>query len=347
MLSRKEIIDIAALGAAVAVILVIILLPKKKVEVPLFDGTTLVGIIDLGRYADTSRALLTGYNYYLLEQYAASHGQEIDISLAEADGAGLDSLRAGAADFVVVPFKDSLVVDSVLMSVPVDSMSIWLMAQDRRSRIEDFNNWVDAYHNSEDFGETREMFLHVYSPYRSRQRKCLSPYDSLIRVHADTLGWDWRMLAAVIYQESGFHIEARSRRGACGLMQMMPVTADRFKISDPLEPNQNIMAGAHYLRFLEKKFRRYGDNRTERYKYTLAAYNAGEGRIIDCIKYAQFRGVDVSYWQNVVNIIPEMNSPEMKDLEFLRFGQFKGKETIDYVESVIGIYNNFCRICPE
>ena len=347
MLKRKEIIDLAALGAAVAVILVIILIPRKKVEAPLFDGTTLVGIIDLGEYADTSRALLTGYNYYLLEQYAESHGQEIKISLAEEDGAGLDSLRAGTADFVVVPFEDSLKVDSALMSVPVDSMSYWLMDPASHARIEDFNRWVEAYHNSEDFAKTRDVFLHVYSPFRSRQRECLSPYDSLIRVHADTLGWDWRMLAAVIYQESRFHIEARSRRGACGLMQMMPVTADRFKIKDPLDPDQNIMAGAHYLRFLEKKFRHYGDNRTERYKYTLAAYNAGEGRIIDCIRYAQSRGVDVSYWQNVVNIIPEMSSPDMDKLEFIRFGAFKGKETISYVESVISVYDNFCRICPE
>ena len=321
------------------------LTPKPKA--PIFDGTPLKGIIDLGRLADTSKALLTGYNYYLLEKYAHSHGQSIDIRLAESEGAGLDSLRAGVIDIVVVPYIDTLAKDDVLVSIPIDSMSVCLMGERHDGRMADFNKWVEAYHTSEAFEPTREKFLHVYSPYRSGRRDYLSPYDSLMKVHADSLGWDWRMFAAIVWKESCFHIEARSRRGAFGLMQMMPETAANFGLDNPLDPEQNIMAGAHYLKALQNRFIHYGDNMTERYKYILAAYNAGEGRIQDCIRYALYHNVDISYWQNIVNIIPKMNEPKPEELELLRFGAFKGRETITYVEEVVNAYNNFCRICPE
>ena len=343
----KDKSTIIASAVAILFFAVPMLIPRPKPKAPIFDGTPLRGIIDLGRLADTSKALLTGYNYYLLEKYAKSHGQLIDIRLAEKDGAGLDSLRAGVVDMVVVPYIDTLERDSVLVSIPVDSMSVWLMSEQHDSRMEDFNRWVDAYHKSEEFEPTREKFLHVYSPYRSGRRNCLSPYDSLMKVHADSLGWDWRMFAAIIWEESRFHIEVRSRRGAFGLMQMMPGTAANFGIDNPLDPEQNIMAGAHYLRNLQNRFIHYGDNMTERYKYVLAAYNAGEGRIQDCIRYALYHNVDISYWQNIVNIIPKMNEPEPEEMELLRFGAFKGRETITYVEEVVNVYNNFCRICPE
>lgn len=336
---------LTALGVAVALALIPLLsIALKKDKAPLYVDD-IAAIIDLGHYADTSKALLTGYNYYLLEKYAATHGIDISISLAGKEGSGLDSLRAGTADIVVEPFIDTLKRDSVLTSIPVDSMSVWLMSH--QGRINDVNRWLDLYHNSEGFESTRSKFLHTYSPSRSRRRPCLSPYDSLIRAHADSIGWDWKMLAAIIYQESRFHIEVTSRRGAAGLMQMMPETAKRFGVVDALDPDSNIGAGAAYLKFLEKKFRNYGDNRTEHYKYILAAYNAGEGRILDCIKYAGLKGADVSYWQNIVNLIPEMSDPEAEFIDSLRFGTFKGQETIRYVESVIDIYNNFCRICPD
>lgn len=342
----KAILVLAAVTAAV-IIAPIVLRDKRKVK-PLFDGKPLEAIIDLGRYADTTRTLLTGYNYYLLEKYAESHNLSIDIRLADRDGAGLDSLLAGAADIVVIPpFADSLKRDSILVSVPVDSISRWMMTSDNAGRMEDFNKWVEAYHNSERFESTREQFLHVYSPFRSRPREHLCPYDSIIKIHADTLGWDWRMLAAIIWQESRFHIEARSRRGAFGLMQMMPKTADRFDVENPLDPGQSIMAGAHYLQFLQNKFRHYGETRNEKYKFVLAAYNAGEGRVQDCIRYALYNNVDVSNWQNIADIIPRMSSLKEEELELLVAGAFKGGETVHYVDNVFAVYDNFCRICPE
>jgi len=349
MQNKATRLEKTAVFVTVVILLVTILIPRKheKPQIVSFDGSGLKAMIDLGAFADTSRELITGYNYYLLEEFAGEHEEDISIALADVAGSSIDSLLAGKVDIIVRPFLDSIAVDSILVSIPIDSMSVWIMSKDCEAQMGDLNKWIDAYHNSDSYLQTRERFLHVYAPSRSGQRDYLSPYDSLIRIHAKELGWDWKMLAAVIYHESRFHIEARSRRGAQGLMQIVPVTAERFDGSDMLDPDMNIRTGVRYLKFLWRKFGKVGDNKTEKYKYTLAAYNAGEGRIQDCINYAKHRDVNPSYWDNVVRIIPEMNDPVIAELDFIVCGPFKGKETINYVESVLDIYRHFCRICPE
>ena len=80
------------------------------------------------------------------------------------------------------------------------------------------------------------------------------------------------LLRAVIVVESGFNSRAVSRRGAVGLMQLMPATANRFGVSNLYDPQQNIRAGALYLKFLMNRF---GQN----VRLALAAYNAGEDAV--------------------------------------------------------------------
>jgi soluble lytic murein transglycosylase-like protein len=80
------------------------------------------------------------------------------------------------------------------------------------------------------------------------------------------------LVRAVIVVESAFNPRAVSRRGAVGLMQLLPKTARRYGVADAFDPEQNIMAGAHYLRDL---LTRYGNN----LELTLAAYNAGEDAV--------------------------------------------------------------------
>ena len=319
---------------------------KKKEEVRV-KPAHIHGVLELAPLADTSRGLVIGYHYHLLKRFAADNGQTIDIKLTERDRTYLDSLRSGAVDIVVVPWGDSLAVDSVLVSVPVDSMSVWLMRHDEHAGMRELNEWIDAWHASDDYIPTRKVFLSRFNPFRSGPRAQISPYDSLIRVHADKLGWDWHLLAAVIYQESHFRIEARSKRGATGLMQMMPKTAAQYGVTDPLDPEMNIAAGAQSLSNLIKRYYNVGDNMTERYKYALAAYNAGIGRIDDCISLAYYLGVDPGYWDNIVNLVlPLMSSENVMETGVVKLGPFKGVETAYYVNNAITLYERLCRICP-
>jgi soluble lytic murein transglycosylase-like protein len=94
-------------------------------------------------------------------------------------------------------------------------------------------------------------------------------YDSIIEKAAISASVEANLLRAVIVVESGFNSRAVSKRGAVGLMQLMPATASRFGVSNPYDPRENVHAGARYLKFLIDRF---GQN----VRLALAAYNAGE-----------------------------------------------------------------------
>jgi len=96
-----------------------------------------------------------------------------------------------------------------------------------------------------------------------------SDFDALIDAAARAFSIDSALIHAVISVESGYVVNARSPRGASGLMQLMPETAREYGASDPFDPVQNINGGARYLKYLLDKY----DNRLET---ALAAYNAGE-----------------------------------------------------------------------
>ena len=105
-------------------------------------------------------------------------------------------------------------------------------------------------------------------------------YEQIVRGHARNYQLDPALLAAVIYQESKFKADARSKSGAIGLMQLLPATANgiaihtggtRFRTADLYDPEINVRYGAWYLRHLLEK---YGDERT-----ALAAYNAGQDNV--------------------------------------------------------------------
>jgi soluble lytic murein transglycosylase len=105
-------------------------------------------------------------------------------------------------------------------------------------------------------------------------------YEQIVRGHARNYDLDPALLAAVIYQESKFKVDAKSSSGAIGLMQLLPDTAkgialhtggSRFRVHDLYDPEINVRYGAWYLRHLIDK---YGDEQT-----ALAAYNAGQDNV--------------------------------------------------------------------
>jgi soluble lytic murein transglycosylase-like protein len=99
-------------------------------------------------------------------------------------------------------------------------------------------------------------------------------YDQLIALSAARNRVDPNLIIAVMRQESGFNPRARSYKGALGLMQLIPATAQRFGVTNIFDPAQNIEGGTRYLRFLLESFN--GD-----VGLALAGYNAGENAVIN------------------------------------------------------------------
>lgn len=100
-----------------------------------------------------------------------------------------------------------------------------------------------------------------------------SAYDQLIRDTAASYRVDPALVKAVVHVESGFNPNAVSRKGASGLMQLMPETARRYGVRDIFDPTQNVQGGVLYLKDLLKKF-------NHNHRLVIAAYNAGENAVI-------------------------------------------------------------------
>ena len=159
----------------------------------------------------------------------------------------------------------------------------------------------------------------------------ISPYDDLVKKNAGEMGWDWRLLSAMIYHESKFINESYSDRGAVGLMQ---IHSDLYSVDTLLDPAVNISIGTKYLTYLSEFFAEHGADSLERLKFALAAYNAGEGNILKCIRTAEDLDVDPTRWDNIVSIMPEVPG-------------FSGKQTIAYVREVLATYEEYSEVYPR
>lgn len=332
-------------SAFISVALAALLMLPACEPSPTFEGTPLNCTI-CRKKGPAGSELRFGYQYYLVHRLAKAEGRSASITMAYRSDHLLDSLRQGRIDLLVLPDEDSLATDSLLTWCPADSCGIWVFPAGSQIEADFASDWLRMLRQEPDYPKTRQHYFDIYSPYKRVSADFISPYDSLIRVYADTLGWDWKMLAALIYQESKFHIEVSSPRGASGLMQLVPGTAKNFGCKDWLDPEENLRAGVMMLMSVEKKYRRIAANRDELAKYTLAAYNAGATRIKDCINYARHLGVNVAYWDSVARVIPDMKHEHVAALDTVKLGVFHGDETISYVRTVNGHYQRYRHICP-
>lgn len=285
-----------------------------------------------------------GYNYELLSLFAGQNGKEHDIILGGQEY--MDSLKTGAIDIIVVPYSDSLVIDNTFYaSIPLADQSAWVINGDRPNELQAINIWLSNFFTTEQHDKTVRRFTPSYAPYQraasGKKYTYLSPYDDLISKYADSIGWDREMLTALVWQESKFHIEVKSRKGAVGIMQLMPNTVNHYEIDDYLDPDVNLAMAVKYIDRLQKMFKDYAANQEELMNFTLAAYNAGEGRIKDCIAYAISKGAPYSTWNDIVNILPDMRDDSILENENVKLGKFKGHETIRYIESMTSLRKAF------
>jgi membrane-bound lytic murein transglycosylase F len=169
----------------------------------------------------------------------------------------------------------------------------------------------------------------------------LSQYDEMIKAGADKLGWDWRLLAAVVYQESKFDPGGESWAGAKGLMQLMPETAKRFGASDLRDPTQSLKAGVNYLMYLEKYWTKRIPDQQERLKFVLASYNAGLSHILDARKLCAKYGKDDKQWNDVEFFLLKKSDPKFYRDPLVSSGYCKCEEPVNYVREVLERFEEY------
>ena len=172
----------------------------------------------------------------------------------------------------------------------------------------------------------------------------LSRYDPLIAQYAEQAGFDWRLIAALIFEESRFDPKRRSPRDAYGLMQVREIAAREVGVTDFYTLHGNLEAGTKYLQFL---LRQFPDGRTQdRLALALSGYLLGPSRVRAAQRLAHALGYDPYCWKDSVELV----FPLLEDAEYyqqINASFIPGGEAVQYVNAILQRYELYTRYIPR
>ncbi|MDP3234404.1 MAG: transporter substrate-binding domain-containing protein [Myxococcales bacterium] len=173
----------------------------------------------------------------------------------------------------------------------------------------------------------------------------LSPYDGLIKRYSTQYGFDWRLMSAQAWRESRFDAKATSWVGAQGLFQVMPSTGKEMGFSKLYDAESGTHAGIKYMAWLLKRFTP-SLPLDERVRFSLAAYNAGYGRVEDARRLAVELQLDPDTWtDNVEKAMGLLARPQYA--RRVRGGFCRCQEPVDYVNVIENKYQSFAQLVEE
>jgi membrane-bound lytic murein transglycosylase F len=231
----------------------------------------------------------------------------------------------------------------------------WGIRKDKSEGLEKaLNTWISNYKTTESYALLYAKYyrndrsnIMFKSDYFSLSTGKVSPWDNMIKSFSDSIKWDWRLLASLVYQESRFDPEVRSWVGAYGLMQIMPETGKSFGIDITSSPENNMKAGTLYIHYLQNFFSTRIPDPAERLKFILAAYNAGAGNIVDAMKLAEKNGKDPLIWDgNVAVYLMKKTEPKYYNDPVVENGYCRGDESVNFVSQVLERYSEYKNIIP-
>ncbi|OFY38754.1 MAG: hypothetical protein A2X18_08755 [Bacteroidetes bacterium GWF2_40_14] len=289
-----------------------------------------------------------GFHFDILNRFAKRHKCNITIKPSQDSGQWED-LVGNKVDILVVDSQKDTIPEiyesDVISSIELnDYNQVWVVRKSDYYLLQHLNYWIGHYKQTREY---RNLITKYFSRYRGysvsslKPVSILSPYDNLIKKYSKTIDWDWRLLAALIFQESKFSMSAESSRGAHGLMQIKRSTANQFDVDDIYDPEQNIKAGTLLIKRLQKMYQKEEMDSVNSVKFVLAAYNAGEGRVNDVRKFAIHKGVNPNDWNSVIGVVPMMRNFQNIPEGIIRLGTFNGKETINFVNEVLSRFDNY------
>ena len=270
-----------------------------------------------------------GLQFELAEDFAGSIGVRLQMEISPDTATLLARLEEGEIDFIALQMPTwQTRTDETLLQ---EAIAEWW----RPERVEQ----VKAAIGRRSSYTVRRTLRPVM---QDASHGIISTYDDLFRRYSGTAGWDWRLLAAQCYQESGFDPQAVSSMGAQGLMQLMPATAAAMGVPEDktFDPEQNISAAARYIRKVSLSFTDITDP-GERIRFTLAAYNGGTGHVQDARTLALKAGRDHNRWDEVSPYILLLSEPRYYRDPDVRHGYMRGSETEAYVRLIMDRWQQY------
>ncbi len=185
------------------------------------------------------------------------------------------------------------------------------------------------------YGDVTEFDYVNMMMFQRKVAAVLPRYAGFIREAAEENGFDWRLIAAQMYQESHFDPLARSHANAIGLMQLLPKTAKSLSVTDIFDPEQNIRAGVRHLKAVYELFDQAKEN--DRMMIALATYNIGYGHMFDARNLARRKGLDPNRWASIAQTLPLLMQREY--YADAKYGYCRGSEPVNYIRQVMRYYD--------
>nr|WP_261977562.1 membrane-bound lytic murein transglycosylase MltF [Marinobacter sp. F3R11] len=169
----------------------------------------------------------------------------------------------------------------------------------------------------------------------------LPTYKALFKDHASMFNMDWRLLAAIGYQESHWRPNAVSPTGVRGLMMLTRNTADYIGINNRLDADESIEGGAKYFRMVHERIPEHIAE-PDRTWFALASYNVGFGHLEDARRLTESAGKNPDRWMDVKEFLPLLSQKEW--YKKTRFGYARGHEPVLYVQNIRRYYDVLARM---
>ncbi len=217
------------------------------------------------------------------------------------------------------------------------------------------DNWLINFKKTNQYKRIyRKYFINkrsthlVNSSFHSIKGGRVSAYDAIIKEESLKHNLDWRLVAALIYQESRFLPEVESWAGAIGLMQLMPKTAETFGVEKITSPQDNIQGGLKFLIWLDKRFQDIITDPDERLKFVLASYNVGPGHVEDAMRLAEKNNKNPHIWDdNVDYYLLNKSKPSFYNDPVVKFGYCRGEEPYHYVNDILERYTHYKNVIND
>jgi membrane-bound lytic murein transglycosylase F len=266
----------------------------------------------------------------------------------------------GVYDFAVVDFAIAKISKNYWPNLDIEtSMSFpqnisWCVRPESVELLDTLNVWLEKYIVSDDYSRLNRKYINnsrtlvnIESEFYSGNEGKISEYDQIIKKYSPELGWDWRLVASLIYEESRFNSSAESWAGAYGLMQLMPTTYKKFAPTNVSGTEAEICAGIRYLKYLDSQFVEHVKDSSDRIMFVLAAYNIGPGHVEDAMRLANSYKKDASSWKEVSFYISNLSNPKYYNDTAVKYGYFPGIYSVDFTNSIVNRYKHYLNVIPH
>lgn len=223
-------------------------------------------------------------------------------------------------------------------TVLLDTVNAWL---ERFVKSPEYEKYSLRYFNN------NRILVDINSEFYSGNEGKISNYDDIIKKYSHIPGWDWRLMASLIYEESRFNESIVSWAGAYGLMQLMPFIYSKFAPDSVSGVEAHIAAGANYINFLYTKIPENVQDSATAVKMLLAGYNVGFGHVEDAIRLAEKYNENSASWDVISFYMSNLSNPKYFNDTCVKHGYISGIYAVNFANSIAERYEHYKNVIPE